>query len=193
MIVTPPQTKPLALLHLLHGQGLRKTLCFTKSVESARRLGRLVELFESAWESEVVPFVEFVAAPIALVSEIGEDGVPVPSLPVLPVPAPAPPLPRHRLTSAIYSSSLPPAARLALLTQFRNGTLDLLIASDLIARGVDLEGVENVICYDVALDMAKYVHRVGRTARAGRDGVAWSLVETQEVCSILPSHDHSSS
>ncbi|RUO96675.1 P-loop containing nucleoside triphosphate hydrolase protein [Jimgerdemannia flammicorona] len=56
-----------------------------------------------------------------------------------------------------------------------------LICSDLIARGIDLDLVDTVISYDVPLYMKKYVHRVGRTARAGREGDAYTLVETQEA------------
>lgn len=56
-----------------------------------------------------------------------------------------------------------------------------LVCSDVIARGMDLPSVEHVVSYDIPLDMRKYVHRVGRTARAGREGTAWSLVEKQEV------------
>jgi ATP-dependent RNA helicase DDX51/DBP6 len=56
-----------------------------------------------------------------------------------------------------------------------------LICSDLIARGMDIHNVAHVVNYDVPLDIRKYVHRVGRTARAGRDGDAWTLVEEQEV------------
>lgn len=56
-----------------------------------------------------------------------------------------------------------------------------LICSDLIARGIDLPDVSHVISYDIPTDMRKYVHRVGRTARAGKSGDAWSLVEDQEV------------
>lgn len=49
------------------------------------------------------------------------------------------------------------------------------------ARGIDLPHVSHVISYDVPVDMRRYVHRVGRTARAGKQGEAWSLVEEQEV------------
>lgn len=56
-----------------------------------------------------------------------------------------------------------------------------LVCSDVIARGMDLPVVEHVISYDTPIDMRKYVHRVGRTARAGRAGTAWTLVEKQEV------------
>lgn len=55
------------------------------------------------------------------------------------------------------------------------------MCSDLIARGIDISHVSHVVSYDAPVDMRKYVHRVGRTARAGRHGEAWSLVEEQEV------------
>ena len=56
-----------------------------------------------------------------------------------------------------------------------------LVCSDLISRGIDISHVSHVINYDAPVDMRKYVHRVGRTARAGRQGDAWTLVENQEV------------
>jgi ATP-dependent RNA helicase DDX51/DBP6 len=63
--------------------------------------------------------------------------------------------------------------------------MNRLVCSDLIARGMDLPTVNHVVSYDIPLDMRKYVHRVGRTARAGRSGTAWSLVENQEVSHLL--------
>ena len=56
-----------------------------------------------------------------------------------------------------------------------------LVCSDLISRGIDISHVSHVVSYDVPVDFRKYVHRVGRTARAGRAGDAWTLVEEQEV------------
>lgn len=56
-----------------------------------------------------------------------------------------------------------------------------LICSDVVARGIDLPTTTTVVSYDVPLDMRKYVHRVGRTARAGRAGTAWTLIEKQEA------------
>jgi ATP-dependent RNA helicase DDX51/DBP6 len=56
-----------------------------------------------------------------------------------------------------------------------------LISSDLISRGIDITHVRHVVSYDAPVDMRKYVHRVGRTARAGREGHAWCLVEEHEV------------
>ena len=80
-----------------------------------------------------------------------------------------------------YSSDLRTSERKQLLRAFERGEVDVLVCSDLIARGIDLPDVRHVISYDVPVDTAKYVHRVGRTARAGRVGDAWSLVEEQEV------------
>lgn len=59
--------------------------------------------------------------------------------------------------------------------------MNSLICSDLISRGIDISHVSHVVSYDTPVDIRKYVHRVGRTARAGRDGDAWTLVEEQEV------------
>ena len=61
-----------------------------------------------------------------------------------------------------------------------------LVCSDLISRGIDISHVSHVVSYDVPLDMRKYVHRVGRTARAGKTGEAWTLVEEQEVSIFYP-------
>ncbi|KAG5640017.1 hypothetical protein DXG03_001769, partial [Asterophora parasitica] len=68
-----------------------------------------------------------------------------------------------------------------------------LVCSDLISRGIDISHVSHVVSYDVPVDMRKYVHRVGRTARAGRAGDAWTLVEEQEARyfkGILREADH---
>ncbi|KAI0368734.1 DEAD-domain-containing protein [Pilatotrama ljubarskyi] len=80
-----------------------------------------------------------------------------------------------------YSSDLAPAERKAILEQFKNQEINILICSDLISRGIDISHVSHVVSYDVPVDFRKYVHRVGRTARAGREGDAWTLVEEQEA------------
>ncbi|WWC98297.1 hypothetical protein V866_005188 [Kwoniella sp. B9012] len=80
-----------------------------------------------------------------------------------------------------YTGELKSSERKRILSDFTEGKINLLVCSDLIARGMDLPSVSNVISYDVPLDMRKYVHRVGRTARAGREGTAWTLVEKQEA------------
>lgn len=62
------------------------------------------------------------------------------------------------------------------MQKLRSGQLEVLIASDLASRGIDVEGITHVINYDLPDDIELYVHRIGRTARAGRGGVAWSFV-----------------
>jgi ATP-dependent RNA helicase DeaD len=67
------------------------------------------------------------------------------------------------------------------MAKFRNGTIDVLIATDVAARGIDVEDVDLVINYDVPQDVEYYVHRIGRTARAGRSGRAITFVGPKEI------------
>jgi ATP-dependent RNA helicase DeaD len=62
------------------------------------------------------------------------------------------------------------------MQKLRGGQLTVLIASDLAARGLDVDDISHVINYDLPEDPEIYVHRIGRTARAGRDGIAWAFV-----------------
>lgn len=63
---------------------------------------------------------------------------------------------------------------------FRNGDIDLLVATDVAARGLDVENVTHVINYDIPTDPESYVHRIGRTGRAGRSGIAMTLIHPKE-------------
>ena len=67
-----------------------------------------------------------------------------------------------------------------MMNRFRDGSLDVLVATDVAARGLDIEGVSHVVNYDVPSNPDAYVHRIGRTGRAGREGVAITLVEPRE-------------
>ncbi|KAJ7221014.1 P-loop containing nucleoside triphosphate hydrolase protein [Mycena haematopus] len=80
-----------------------------------------------------------------------------------------------------YSSDLGVGERKSILDKFKAKEIQILVCSDLISRGIDISHVSHVVSYDVPVDMRKYVHRVGRTARAGRSGDAWTLVEEQEA------------
>ena len=64
---------------------------------------------------------------------------------------------------------------------FRNGRTDILVATDVAARGIDVDDVEAVFNYDVPQDDEYYVHRIGRTGRAGRSGKAFTLVVGREI------------
>jgi ATP-dependent RNA helicase DeaD len=66
------------------------------------------------------------------------------------------------------------------MKRFRSGGIDLLIATDVAARGLDIEQLSHVVNYDVPSDPDAYVHRIGRVGRAGREGVAITLAEPRE-------------
>jgi ATP-dependent RNA helicase DeaD len=72
------------------------------------------------------------------------------------------------------------AQRDRVMKRFREGTADLLIATDVAARGLDVEHVSHVINYDIPQTPEVYVHRIGRTGRAGREGTAITLVQPRE-------------
>jgi ATP-dependent RNA helicase DDX51/DBP6 len=139
VLILPPALKPLNLIHLIHSFSATPALVFTKSVEAATRLVKLLEFFEDAY--------------------IGAK----------------------KVTVRAYTRDMAPPERRRLLKDFADGNVDVVVCSDLVARGIDLPTVEHVVSYDVPLDMTKYVHRAGRTARAGRAGTAWTLVEKQEA------------
>jgi len=67
------------------------------------------------------------------------------------------------------------------MDKFRKGTIDVLVATDVAARGIDVDDIEAVFNYDVPQDEEYYVHRIGRTARAGRKGRAFTFVVGKEV------------
>ncbi|NGZ05653.1 MAG: DEAD/DEAH box helicase [Magnetococcales bacterium] len=72
-------------------------------------------------------------------------------------------------------------ARERALSRFRNGESKVLVATDIAARGIDINGISHVINFDLPNEPESYVHRIGRTARAGREGVAISLCDGLEL------------
>ena len=66
------------------------------------------------------------------------------------------------------------------IRDLRDGGLKVVVCSDLASRGLDVEGITHVINYDLPEDPEIYIHRIGRTARAGRDGIAWSFVSPDQ-------------
>ncbi len=75
---------------------------------------------------------------------------------------------------------MPQGKRNKVMEHLRSGELTVLIASDLASRGIDVDDISHVINFDLPEDPEIYVHRIGRTARAGRRGVAWSFVTPQQ-------------
>ena len=72
------------------------------------------------------------------------------------------------------------AQRDKVMQKFRNGTIEILVATDVAARGIDVDDIDVVFNYDVPQDEEYYVHRIGRTARANNDGVALTFVNEKE-------------
>ena len=110
-------------------------LIFTRSNETAVRLGRLIALLEPLYSNLI-----------------------------------------GTLTSTTRSSS-----RKSTINSFNAGKLSILVASDLVSRGLDLQNLEHVVNYDIPTSVTNYVHRVGRTARAGKKGSAWTLFSSNEA------------
>lgn len=79
------------------------------------------------------------------------------------------------------SSGLTPAVRNSVLLKFQTGKIDGIICSDALARGIDFPNVDIVISYDAPRHVKTYIHRIGRTARAGRLGTALTILTTTEM------------
>ena len=75
------------------------------------------------------------------------------------------------------------------MKKFREGTIELLVATDVAARGIDVENVARVINYDIPEDLEYYVHRIGRTGRAGKAGVSYTFVTGRQI-GLLKSIEH---
>jgi len=71
-------------------------------------------------------------------------------------------------------------ARQRALRSFKNGEVGVLVATDIAARGIDVDAVSHVFNYELPHEPESYVHRIGRTGRAGATGAAWSLVDPSE-------------
>ncbi|WP_284141754.1 MULTISPECIES: DEAD/DEAH box helicase [unclassified Virgibacillus] len=74
--------------------------------------------------------------------------------------------------------------RMSVLNKFKQGRLDVLVATDVAARGLDISGVTHVYNFDIPQDPESYVHRIGRTGRAGRTGAAISFVTPREIAHL---------
>ena len=82
---------------------------------------------------------------------------------------------RHYKVGEMHSD-LEQKARDVVMRDFRNSHIDILVATDIVARGIDIDDISMVVNYDVPHDAEDYVHRIGRTARAGEEGIAVTLV-----------------
>lgn len=82
--------------------------------------------------------------------------------------------------AAALNGDMPQALRERMVTKLKEGSLDILVATDVAARGLDVERISHVLNYDIPYDAEAYVHRIGRTGRAGRSGNAMLFVNPRE-------------
>ena len=90
-------------------------------------------------------------------------------------------LKRMKINCAEMHSDLSQAERDDVMCRFKAGQVDVLVATDIVSRGIDIDDIRIVLNYDVPHDAEDYVHRIGRTARADRDGVAITFVNDTEI------------
>ena len=89
-------------------------------------------------------------------------------------------LSRDKIEAHAIHGDMVQGKRNRVIRDLRDGGLKVLVCSDLASRGLDVDGITHVINYDLPEDPEIYIHRIGRTARAGRDGIAWSFVSPDQ-------------
>src|SRR5690348_2256384 len=89
-------------------------------------------------------------------------------------------LTRHGFNAAALHGDMPQSKRTETLERFKDGEIRLLVASDVAARGLDIQGMSHVFNFDVPIHAEDYVHRIGRTGRAGREGRAFTLAAPED-------------
>jgi ATP-dependent RNA helicase DeaD len=87
----------------------------------------------------------------------------------------------HGIAAAAISGDIAQAERERIIERLRDGRLGVLVATDVAARGLDVDRIDQVVNYGVPNDPESYVHRIGRTGRAGRSGLALTLVTPREI------------
>lgn len=90
----------------------------------------------------------------------------------------------NRIESEFIIGDLPQSKRLQVIESFKTGSLRCLVATDVAARGIDVDSLAMVINYDLPNEAENYVHRIGRTARAGKTGKAYSFCSEQDVYNL---------
>ncbi|CAA7057563.1 unnamed protein product [Microthlaspi erraticum] len=133
-LICETELKPVYLVALLKSWEGEKSIIFTSSVESTRRLCKLLNFFGDS-----------------------------------------------KIRAKEYSGGLNQSVRSKELKAFRKGDIQVLVASDALTRGMDVKGVTNVINYDMPPFAKTFIHRAGRTARAGQAGKCYTILSDHEV------------
>ena len=90
-------------------------------------------------------------------------------------------LDRHRFSATGLHGDMAQNKRERIISDFKDGKTRVIVATDVAARGLDVDGVTMVVNYDIPNDSESYVHRIGRTGRMGRKGAAWSFVSGEDA------------
>lgn len=90
-------------------------------------------------------------------------------------------LKKKKLKVAEMHSDLEQTQREEVMLKFKAGSINVIVATDIISRGIDVDNIETVINYDVPREAEEYVHRIGRTARADKDGVGITFIGEKEI------------
>lgn len=128
------------------------------SVTNTHKLDALTRLLEVEQTDAVIIFVRTKTATMELADKLNARGY----------------------ASAAINGDMQQSAREQTIERLKKGKLDILIATDVAARGLDVQRISHVINYDISQDVESYVHRIGRTGRAGREGVAILFVTPRE-------------
>ena len=96
---------------------------------------------------------------------------------------------RMKLNVGEMHSDLEQAQRDQIMREFKSGRIHILVATDIVSRGIDIDDIRLVINYDVPHDCEDYVHRIGRTARANHDGCAITFVSEKDQTSFKAIED----
>ncbi len=134
---------------------IRQEVCF---VEKSKKRSLLIHLLNEHPTGLVLVFVRMKHGANKLVEQLARNGI----------------------AAAAIHGNKSQTARERALEEFRAGKVRVLIATDIAARGIDVKGISLVINFDIPNEPESYVHRIGRTARAGADGIAISLCDGEE-------------
>ena len=127
--------------------------------ETAAKRGRLVELVTGPGVGRTIVFARTKRGADRVAQNLVKDGV----------------------AADVIHGNKAQNARQRALNAFRNGQVRVLVATDIVARGIDVPGVTHIINYDLPDEPEAYVHRIGRTARNGADGIAVTLCAPDEM------------
>jgi len=94
-------------------------------------------------------------------------------------------LKQKKLAADCIHGDLPQRLRVRILDSFRNGRINILIATDVLGRGIHIENIDYVINYDFPQSSKSYIHRIGRTGRAGAKGKSITLISEREKSRLL--------